>query len=183
MGYPFETVADGVCVVVERIDAPLVAHVGMRVVLDTIDHGVSESGIDVFLVDFGTKRHRPFLMQSQPHLVEQLQVLFDRPVSILGGESVRSLLPHLLGRLVADERVSLLDELESEVIEDFKVVGGMCDFPGLVAHELDVFFDVDDVLDVLLGGVGIIEAQVALPTLVDLGLHEVEPHRLAVPDV
>lgn len=67
-------------------------------------------------------------------------------------------------------------------MEDVEVVGSVCDFPGFVAHELDVFFDVDDVLDVLLGRVGVVEAQVAL-ALTHLRLHEVEPHGFAVTDV
>jgi hypothetical protein len=76
----------------------------------------------------------------------------------------------------------LFYELDGIVMQDLKVVGSVGDLPGLIAHKLDILFDVDDVFDVFLGGVGVVKPQVAL-TLADLGLHEIEPHRFAVADM
>lgn len=76
----------------------------------------------------------------------------------------------------------MFDELNSKIVEDFEVVGGVSNFPGFIAHELNIFFDVFDVLNILLGGVSIIEAEITF-AVVDFGLHEVEPHSLAVTDM
>jgi hypothetical protein len=54
--------------------------------------------------------------------------------------------------------------------------------PGLVPHELHVLFDVVNVLLVLFGRVGVIEAEIAF-SIVHLGQHEVKPHGFAVADV
>ena len=53
MGYSFKTVAKGMGVVVERVDAPLVSCMGMGSVTDAIDDRVSQSCIGVFVVYFG----------------------------------------------------------------------------------------------------------------------------------
>jgi hypothetical protein len=76
----------------------------------------------------------------------------------------------------------LFDELDGIVMQNLKVVGSVGDLPGLIAHELDILFDVNDVFDVFLGGVGVIEPQVAFP-FADLRLHEIESHRFAVADM
>jgi hypothetical protein len=59
----------------------------------------------------------------------------------------------------------------------------MGDLPGLVSHKLYIFLYVLNILDILLGRVGIIESQVTVATLVDLRLHEIKTHGLAVTDV
>lgn len=51
MSDAFETVADGMCVVVEGIDAPLLAHVRVRVEFNAINHRVTQCRIHVLVVD------------------------------------------------------------------------------------------------------------------------------------
>ena len=63
-----------------------------------------------------------------------------------------------------------------------KIIRRMGHLPRLIAHKLDVLLDVDDVLDVFFGRVGVVEAQVAV-AFAHPGLHEVETHCLAVADV
>ena len=63
-----------------------------------------------------------------------------------------------------------------------EVIRSMGHFPRLIAHEFDVFLDVDNVFDVLFGWVGVVESQVAV-AFAHLRLHEVETHSFAVADV
>lgn len=58
----------------------------------------------------------------------------------------------------------------------------MSDLPRLITHKLYIFFYVFYVLNIFLGGVGIVETKITF-AVVDLGLHEVKPHGLAVTDV
>ena len=79
------------------------------------------------------------------HLVEQLQVLFDRAVTVgtvcsrlcrcplLGGD--------LFGSLLVDVCFSLLDQLDSEVPELLEVVGCVIYVIPVVTQPFDVFFD------------------------------------------
>jgi len=70
VGDPFETVADGVGVVVERVNAPLVAHVGMRVEFNSVDDRIAQSCVDMLVVDLSAKRVRAFLVEAQSHFLE-----------------------------------------------------------------------------------------------------------------
>jgi hypothetical protein len=76
----------------------------------------------------------------------------------------------------------LFDELDGIGMQDLEVIRSVCHFPGLIAHEVDILLDVLDILDVLLGWVGIVETEVAM-SLAHLGLHEVETHGLAMSNV
>ena len=53
---PFETIADGMSVVVHWVDTPLVSDVRMGTELDAIDDWISEGGIGVLVVDFSSQR-------------------------------------------------------------------------------------------------------------------------------
>lgn len=75
MGDAFKRVADGVGVVVEGVDAPLVAYVWVRVELDAVDDWVTHSCIGVFAVDLGSQGKSSLLMQSKAHLLKQSQVI------------------------------------------------------------------------------------------------------------
>lgn len=73
----------------------------------------------------------------------------------------------------------MFDELNCVVVEFVEVVRTMGDFPGFIAHEFDVLFDVLDVLDVFFGRISVVKSQVTL-AFVSFGHHKVETHGLAV---
>ncbi len=64
-------------------------------------------------------------------------------------------------------------------MEELKVIGGMCNFPWLIAHKVDIFFDVFNVLNIFFSWVGIVKSQIAF-SFADSSLHEVESHGFAV---
>lgn len=55
MSNAFNTIAERMSKVVERVDAPFIAYMGMSMESDSINNGISESGIGVFIVDFSSK--------------------------------------------------------------------------------------------------------------------------------
>lgn len=175
----FKTITDGMGVVVKGVDAPLVSHMGMVMESDSVNNWISHCGVWVLGVDPCPQRVGTFFIQSHAHLVEQSEVVLNRSVSILRGESFSSLFPHFLCRLGADEGIALFDELNCKLVELFEVIGGVGHLPRFVAHPLDVFFNVFNELLVFFGGVGIVKSQIAL-SVIDFGLHEVESHRLAM---
>ena len=178
----FNAVADRMSVVVQGIDAPFVPHVGMRVVLDTINYRVSQSCISVLIIDFCSQGISSLFVKTHLHLFEQSQVLINRSISVLRWKSLSSFLPHFLSRLRTHKGVSLFDQSNCVIIEKIEVIRSVSDFPRLISHKLDVFFDVVNVFDVLFGWVSVIKSQVAI-SLGYLGLHEVESHSFAMADV
>ena len=179
VGDALETVTNGVGVVVEWIDAPAVAHVRMRVELYAVNDWVSESRVGVFVVDLRTQRIGSFFVKTKPHLFKQPQIFLHRSITILRRQSFSPLPPHLLSGLRANKGISLLDELNGILMQYLEVIRSMGDLPWLVAHKFDVLLDVDNIFDVFFGGVGVVEAQVAV-SFAHLRLHEVETHCLAV---
>lgn len=53
MSDAFDAVTQRVCVVVERVDAPLVPHMRVRMELDPVDHGISQGRVGTLVVDLG----------------------------------------------------------------------------------------------------------------------------------
>jgi hypothetical protein len=67
-------------------------------------------------------------------------------------------------------------------VQNVEVIGGVSDFPRFVPHEINIFLNVDDILDVFFGGIGVVEPQITV-SFADFGLHKVEPHGFAVADM
>ena len=120
------------------------------------------------------------------HAAEQVEVLLHRAVAVravLAALDVAAVLRDLLGRQVADVRLALLDELLGPLVELVEVVGGVELAALPVGPEpADVVADGIDVLLLLLGGVGVVVAQVALAAVLH-GEAEVQADRLGVADV
>ena len=51
----FKTVAKGMSIVVEGIDTPLVTNVRMRGEPDSVNDWIPQSGVGMFVVDFGSE--------------------------------------------------------------------------------------------------------------------------------
>ena len=158
----FEEVALSVCKVVHWVCFPLVARTVVRSLDDTVDDRVAEVHVRICHVDLGTQYHRTFFQLAAVHLVEQLQVLFDRAVTVgtvcsrlcrcplLGGD--------LFGSLLVDVCFSLLDQLDSEVPELLEVVGCVIYVIPVVTQPFDVFFDGVHIFQIFFYRIGIVEA-------------------------
>ena len=99
MGDALETIADGMSVVVERVDAPPIAHMRVRMELYAVDNWVAKSSIGVLVVNLCAQRVGSFFVKAKPHLLKQSQVVLNGSIAILRRQSFSSLLPHLLSRL------------------------------------------------------------------------------------
>ena len=99
MGVALETIADGMGVVVERVDAPPIAHMRVRMELYAVDNWVAKSSIGVLVVNLCAQRVGSFFVKTEPHLFKQSQVFLNGSIAILRRQSFSSLLPHLLSRL------------------------------------------------------------------------------------
>jgi hypothetical protein len=64
VGDALEAVADGVGVVIERVDAPFVSNVWVGVELDAVYDWISECGVGVVAVDFGSEGVGSFFVQA-----------------------------------------------------------------------------------------------------------------------
>lgn len=68
------------------------------------------------------------------------------------------------------------------MVQLFEAVTRMGDFPWLITHEMNIFFDVLYELNVLLCWIRVIETQITV-TIGHLGLHEVESHSFTMTNV
>lgn len=182
MSDAFDAVAQRVRVVVERIDAPLVPYMRVRVEFDSVNHWISQGRVGTLVVDLGPERICAFLMHSKFHLVEQSQIVLNRSVSVNRRQSIKPFLLDLLSRLRTHKGVSLLDQLNGILVELFEVLRGVGSLPGLITHVTHVLGDVVNELLVLFGWVRVVEAKVTVAS-VGLGQHETESHGFAMPDV
>ena len=121
-------------------------------------------------------------MQPHPHLLKKPQVFLNTAIPIRRRDTLSSFSSHLIHGLSTDIGITLLDELHCEGVELCKILRGVGDLNRLVSHEMHVLYDVIYKLLILFGGIGVVKAQVA-PTVVEFGLHEIETHGFAVPDV
>src|SRR5262249_6775917 len=122
-----------------------------------------------------------------PHPAEQIQVLLDRAVAERRGAAGlgqrAAVLADLLTAEIVDVGLAGADELLGPLVELFEVVAGVIEVLAPVeAEPADGAHDRVDVLLALLGGVGVVEAQVAAAA--ELAGHaEIDRDRLGVADV
>ena len=186
VGNTLQSVLNGVGKVVHGVDAPLGT---LPVVIDeanAVDDGVTEIQIAASQIDLGPEGHLSLLHLTVLHLLKQPQIFLDGPIPIGGGSGDADVAPvglELLWRQLADVGQPLLDELHGILIVLLEVVGAVEKAVAPVkAQPMDILLDGVHVLGVLLGGVGVIHAEVA-ETAELLGGAEVDAQGLAVSDV
>src|SRR6185436_2656692 len=154
----------------ERIDAPLIARALVRGLADPVHDRVAQVDVRRGHVDLRAQRPGSVGELPRPHAAEQVEILVDRAVAerrrAAGLGQRAAVLADLLTREIVDVSFASLNELLGP----------------LEAEPADVTRDGVDVLLALLGGVGVVEAQVAATT--ELAGHaEVDRDRLGVADV
>ena len=173
--------------VVQRIDAPLVARARVRRVQDPVEHRVAQVDVRRGHVELRPEHLRAVGKLARAHALEQVEALVDRavaPRAVLARLGERAaVLADLVGGEVVDVGVARLDQVDGPVVELVEVVGGVVEMLAPVeAEPADVLLDRVDVLLLLLGRVGVVEAQVAMAAEL-LRDAEVERDRLRVADV
>ena len=181
-----EVVALPVGKVVHRVHIPLGARTVVGHLDDAVDDGVAEVHVGRGHIDLGAQDHRPLGELPSVHTAEEVEALPSGTVAVgtsyPRGRRRALLLGDLLGRLLIDVGVTRQDQLLGEAIQALEVVRGVVLSAPLEAQPLDVLADSVDVLHILLGGVGVVEAEVAHAAIA-LGDTEVHADGLSVADV
>ena len=186
VGDTLQRILNGVGKVVHGIDAPFVALPVVAHVVDAVDHRVAHIEIAAGQIDPGPQRHGPVGERPCPHTGEQVEALLHGTVAVggHGGDAdIAAVLLKLLRRQLAHIGQPLLDEQHRLPVVLLKIVTAVEEPVAPVeAQPVDVLLDGLHKLLVLLGGVGVVHAQVA-QAAVTLGGAEVDGQRLAVSDV
>ena len=175
-------------VVIHRVDTPGLAGLVMDdPVPDTVKRGIPHVHVRRGHINLCTQYSRTIRKFAGPHSTEQFQVFTYSPVAEwtlparLGQGA--AVLAGLLGRKIAYISLAGLDQFNSKGIELLEIVGGI-EKPvvPVISQPADILLDGLYVLDVLLVGIGVIEAQVAGSVIVP-GNTEIQAYRLGMPDV
>ena len=148
--------------------------------------GIAHVEVRRIHVDLGLESARAVGELAGLHAPKEVEVLLNGAIAVgafLAALEVAAVLGGLLGRQVADVGLAVLDELLGPLVELIEIVGGveLAVLP-VGAEPAHVLADGIDVLLLLLGGVGVVEAQVELAAVL-LGEAVVEADRLGVADV
>ena len=186
MSDALDGILQGVGEVVHGGDAPLVPLPVVMHVVDAVDHRIPHVEVAAGQVDLGPQGVFAVGELTGPHPGEEIQGLLDGPVppgGAGGGVHVAPVLLELLGGELAHVGQALLDELHGVAVHLLKIVGGEVETVApVVAQPVNVLLDGLHVLHVLLGGVGVVHAQVAQSAVL-LGGAEVHEDRLGMADV
>src|SRR5581483_6672935 len=173
--------------VVHRVDAPGVARPVVGGVADPVEQRVAHLHVRRRQVDLRPQHARPVGELPGPHPAEEVEVLVHAAVPV-GRRAPRlrqraAVLPDLVLAQVVDVGLAVADQELGQLVHLLEVVRGVQRPPAVgEAEPLDVGADGVDVLDLLLLGVGVVEAEVAAAAVLQ-GDAEVQADRLGVADV
>ena len=187
MGDTLDGVRLAVGEVVRGVDAPRITRAWVRGVQDAVQHRVAEVDVARRHVDLRAQHTRAVGELARPHPREQVQALLDGAIAPRAGDARLGERPAVLADLVrgqvVDVRLAGADEVDGPVVELPEVVGGVVEVLAPVeAEPVHIRLDGIDVLLLLLGRVGVIEAQVAT-TAELLRDAEVQADRLGMADM
>ncbi len=186
VGDLLDRVALAVRVVVHGIDAPLVARAVVLGVDDAVHDRVAEEHVGVGHVDLGAQHLLAVGELAVLHAPEQIEVLLHGAVApgrlLTGLRNGAAALADLLLGLVVYVGQTLSDQDEGPFVELFEVVRSVALHGPVESQPPDVALDRVHVLDILLGGVRVVETQVALAA-VFLCQAEVDADALGVADM
>ena len=186
VGDALQGILNGVGEVVHGVDAPLVALTVVVLVVDAVDDRVTHVEVAGGQIDLGPQRHGAVGELTGPHALEQIQALLNGPVpvgALGGGAHIAAHVAHLLGGQLADVGQTLFDEVHGALVHFLKVIRGIEEPVAPVeAQPTDILLDGLHILHILLGGVGVVHAEVA-QAVIFFGGAEVDDQGLAVTDV
>ena len=181
-----ERVLNGVGEIVHREDAPFRALPVMLDVADAVEHRVAHVEVAAGKVDLRAKGIFPLGELTGAHPRKEIERFLDRAVAVGADGGMRRVAAEsgkLLGRQLADVGETLFDKADGELVGLFKVVRAVEKAVAPVkAEPADVLLNGIDKFGVLLGGIGVVHAQIA-ETAELLRRAEIDAQRLAVADV
>ena len=169
--------------VIHREDAPLGALTVVLDIADTVEHGVAHIEVAAGKINLCAQRVAPLFKFAVPHALKQVKALFNGSVAPRadgGTVGVTAVLAELLRRKLADIGKTLLYKLDSVAVGLLKIIRTVeKPVAPVKAQPMDVLLYRVDKFGVLLGGIGIVHAEVAY-TAEALGSTEVNGQSLAV---
>ena len=171
VGDALQRVLNGVGVVVQRVDAPLVPLTVVVEVLDAVDGRVPHVHVGAGQIDLGAQRAAAVLELPGTHAAEQVEVFLGGAVPVGGGAAglacvVAAVFLHFLAGQVVHVGLALQNQLLGKLVALFKVIAAVEDAAvWLRAQPFQVGQNALDVLVPLAGGVGVVIAQVELPAV------------------
>ena len=179
-------VLQGVLEIVHRVDAPVVARAVVVAAQDAVERGIAHQHVGRGHVDLGAQNARAVREFAIAHALEEIKVLLDAAVAVgavdAGSGEGAAVFAHLLAGLIVHVSHALADEVACDLVELFKEIRGEVQFVPRKAQPFNVVLDVFDEHRVLLGGVGVVKAQVALAAVL-FGNAKVYAQGLGVTDV
>ena len=169
VGDPLQIVTLSVGEVIHWIGIPFVASTDVGNVQYTVNQRITEQHVRVTHVNLCTKHQCTRLTFPAVHILKQLQVLFYGTLSEgtvctrTGGGTL--LLGNHLCTLFVDIGTTFLNKPYGKVPQLLEIVAGIVDVSPLESEPLDVLLNALDIFCILLLGVGVIEAEVALSTI------------------
>ena len=155
--------------VVHRINDPGVAGALVGRLANSVHDRIAQVHVSGRHVDLGAKHVSTVLEFSRPHAAEQIEILFDGSMSI-GALATRlgeraAIFAHLIRGEAVDICLAFPDELLGPLIQLLEVIGGMVKVLAPVESQpSNVALDLVDILLGFLDRVGVVEAQIAVPT-------------------
>ena len=186
MSHPLQIIADGMRVVVHGIDAPLIARAVMGGAQNPINYGVAQIDVGRGHVDLRAQTFFAVGVLARLHFAEQGQIFLGRAVPVRAlrarlGQRAAGILD-FLRRKIADERLALPNQPFGIVVNHVEKVGGVHFLLPRITEPADIVADRVHELRFFLGGVGIVEEQIAGPA-VFIRRTEVDEHALRVSDM
>ena len=161
---PLDGIRLAMSVVVHRINAPFIAGTMMLGVQDSVHHGIAQVEIGRGHINLRAKNARAIEEFSGAHALEQIQILFDRPVAIgtvFSRLSQRAaVFANFIGGEVVDVRFAIFDQFDCPFVELVEIIGRIEQPVPLEAEPIHVSLDGLDVFRFFFLGIGIVEAKV-----------------------
>ena len=173
--------------IVHGVDDPVVPRAVVGRLQDAVQDGVTEVEVGRGHVDFRPEHPAALFEFSSTHAQEEVEVFIDGtiPVGALParlGEGA-PVVPDLVKGKVIHIGLAIADEVDGHLVEMLEVVGCVEQVVAPVPTQpTDIFQDGVDVLHLLPGRVGVVEAHVAVPAVLG-GQPEVEAGGLGVANV
>jgi hypothetical protein len=154
---------------------------------DAVEHRIAQVDVAGRHVDPGPEHPRPVREFAPAHPAEEVEILLDAALAP-GAVAPRlfqrpAIGPHVVLGLIVDIGLAVADQVLGPTVQLLEMIGGVMEvFAPIEAEPAHVALDRVDVFLLLLGRIGVVEAQVA--TAAEFLRHaEIEADRLGVADV
>ena len=181
-------ILNGMCIVIQGVNAPLIALTMMRCTHDAVNGRVTHIHVGAGQIDLGTQGAAAVREFTSAHTAEQIQVFLGRAVTIRAGAAglagiVAAVSTGLFTAQIVHISLACHDQLFGVVVADIKIVAAVkYTAVGVSPQPVQILLNAVYKLHVLVAGVGIVHTQVELATVL-LGNAPVDVNGLGTANV